>query len=502
MAELVELPFDQYQRYRTVGEIVEILKREAGMESPLRVLDVGGYNPTPGFPPLLIAEFLPGDITYVLDTVECKEPDYIQGDGIRLPFADEAFDVVISCDTLEHVVPEHRPAFIGELLRATRHFVILTAPFDKEETRLAERIFSEYVIRLGWVHGALTEHLVHGLPDREKVCALLNREGLAFISFPSGYLYNWLLMMIIKHHVLSLPDSAALHTMIDRLYNIAFAAGDQRAPAYREVFVIDKKGRKEALEIVQQCFAHAPNAMPWEDSWKIALLQLLTTLIDFGHRQLGLERVDINNPDAGGTAGKIWGARSVGQTFVCHQANLCRVDLLLATYARPAYHDLIFHLKESPAADEDLATVVLPAPQIQDNRWHSFRFPPLIGSRHRRFYFYVESPASSPDEGITVYKTCQPLEDGRCYENHQPVHGSLAFRTYYLPTRPEDEWMEEVERMRRVLSVCQRELEQKDQEIQILCELVDGFRRGRVMRLMLATEKLVHRLGARIGFKK
>src|SRR5262249_55505512 len=35
--------------------------------------------------------------------IEMSAPDLVQGDAQKLPFASESFDVVISCETIEHV---------------------------------------------------------------------------------------------------------------------------------------------------------------------------------------------------------------------------------------------------------------------------------------------------------------------------------------------------------------------------------------------------------------
>jgi hypothetical protein len=78
--ELIDLPFDQYQRYRITVEIIQILKKEKGA-GRLRILDVGGCansrNGKGSFMPLY--SFLPdGDLT-VVDIVEFKDPIYVKG---------------------------------------------------------------------------------------------------------------------------------------------------------------------------------------------------------------------------------------------------------------------------------------------------------------------------------------------------------------------------------------------------------------------------------------
>ncbi|MCF0440221.1 class I SAM-dependent methyltransferase [Klebsiella pneumoniae] len=51
----------------------------------------------------------------------------VKADGCMLPFKDDVFDVVMSCETLEHVPPEKRITFLGELCRVSRRLVFVTA---------------------------------------------------------------------------------------------------------------------------------------------------------------------------------------------------------------------------------------------------------------------------------------------------------------------------------------------------------------------------------------
>jgi SAM-dependent methyltransferase len=57
-------------------------------------------------------------------------------DALHLPFPDKTFDVVLSSETLEHVA--NPGAVISELLRVTRHYLILSTPAARDETTLEE----------------------------------------------------------------------------------------------------------------------------------------------------------------------------------------------------------------------------------------------------------------------------------------------------------------------------------------------------------------------------
>lgn len=248
----LNLPFDQYQRYRVVQRVVSRMRTA---DVPLKVLDVGGCAPdreSEGFLfPIRLC--LPKDETVVLDIVPGSFPDYVRGSGAALPFADGSFQVVVSCDTLEHIPVVEREAFIEDLLRVSSDSLILIAPFAQGVSEKAEQILDEYITKaLKVVHQALREHRMLGLPQREIVIDLLKARDLAFIDFPSGHVYNWLTMMLIKHHIISLLDSVELHRMVDLFYNLYFADKDERPPGYRHVFVISKRGNWRTLEAIKE----------------------------------------------------------------------------------------------------------------------------------------------------------------------------------------------------------------------------------------------------------
>ncbi len=105
-----QLPFDQYQRYRLVADLLGALR---GKHKPLEVLDVGGRT-------ALLRGFLTKDHITLVDIESSAERDLVLGDGTRLPFRDKSFDVVAAFDTLEHVPPQLRTAFVSECARVSR----------------------------------------------------------------------------------------------------------------------------------------------------------------------------------------------------------------------------------------------------------------------------------------------------------------------------------------------------------------------------------------------
>ena len=113
---LIDMPFDQFQRYKAVEEVIQIIKAESGKKH-LKILDVGGYyKNSEGQDTFPLKEFLSDDEITVLDIMDCQLPRYVKGDAVHMPFNPNTFDVLVSQDVLEHISPEEREKFLDNLL--------------------------------------------------------------------------------------------------------------------------------------------------------------------------------------------------------------------------------------------------------------------------------------------------------------------------------------------------------------------------------------------------
>jgi len=226
------------------------------------VLDVGGFYPTRrGFGILPLAHFLPQDQVCAIDLVAEPLPKYALANGLALPFGDRVFDLVVSCDTLEHIPPDARPVFLDELLRVANYYLVLIAPFESTGTCEAERVLHQYMSTHGMLSQPLSEHLKHGLPSRESLLDELNRRGLAAVDLADGYLPHWLTMMLLKH---TGSQPLRFQLELDRYYNQHFSSGDRREPAYRNVFVVAQPGGEALLPTISSALwpADAPSTTP------------------------------------------------------------------------------------------------------------------------------------------------------------------------------------------------------------------------------------------------
>lgn len=277
------LPFDQFQRYAAVAQVADAVR--AAMEKPrLRVLDVGGFHRTPdGRIMLPLVQFLSSDWAIVTDVADDVLPDYVRASGSALPFRSETFDLVVTCDTLEHLPPADRPAFIDELLRVATCCVLLVAPFDNEQTQRAERIVRDYLAANGCTHRQLEEHFEQGLPSVLQLRSQLAERQLTAIEFADGYLPNWLAMIMLH---LTPGTSLDFLAELDRFYNRHFSPEDRREPAYRRAFAIAKPGREDLLPTIAQTLDSRPSANFPEPDFAADLAALLKQAQSDEHARL------------------------------------------------------------------------------------------------------------------------------------------------------------------------------------------------------------------------
>jgi hypothetical protein len=148
------------------------------------VLDVGGRGHQ-------LARFLPGAS---LLTANIEPPADVIVDPKALPFGDGEFDVVTSCDVLEHMPAEARADHIAELVRVARRRLVLCCPYGSPEKNAAEREIGETVMReLGRTFDYLEEHIKYGFPSEEDVVGMVRAATptggvrcLYYGDYPSG----------------------------------------------------------------------------------------------------------------------------------------------------------------------------------------------------------------------------------------------------------------------------------------------------------------------------
>lgn len=254
--DLLRMPFDQYGRYKIIAEVADALR--AALAVPrLRILDIGGYQVDERFGERLpLTLFLPQDEIAALDTVASDLPGYYQGDGTALQFEDQAFDLVVSADTLEHIPADKRQQFVGELTRVSKHGVALVAPFFSHETELAEIVLYRYMVsELRYKHPFLQEHRDYGLPHVAETEQWLDELGYATATFPSGYVHSWLEMMVLRTLLWRLTGDDTLVGALEEYYNRVLFPLERREPAYRHLIVAAPHAAPLLVEVAQGTLA-------------------------------------------------------------------------------------------------------------------------------------------------------------------------------------------------------------------------------------------------------
>ena len=233
MIDPLELPFDQYQRYRFAADLLDEVRPSGASWS---ILDVGGRT-------ALLRAFLPRDRVTLVDLEASAEPGLVLGDGARMPFADRSFDVVTAFDTLEHVPSPLRAAFLAECLRVARTYVAIVGPYQdpavEESERLLQRFLKE---KLGVEHRYLEEHRHHGLPSRGEVEAQLASSGAVVASLGHGNLERWLALISLSLYMDYTHELRGVASRFFRFYNTHLYASDHAAPVYRHAVVAGLRG--------------------------------------------------------------------------------------------------------------------------------------------------------------------------------------------------------------------------------------------------------------------
>ncbi len=227
------LPFDLYQRYRFAGDIVSELQ-------PGSILDAGGNLGDEGGHLAVSSDFFSSGDHYPdkivsTDLRHCDHPDHFPGNALSLPFPDASFEMVVSLDVLEHIPPQFRRQFLGELDRVSSEWILLAAPFSSPEVDKAESaLVSELGLRF------LNEHSELGLPEESLVTDFFKSgKGRNILRFENGNLLHWFRMLPLTQMVFAMHNYR-LFSSFNRHYNDNYYTGDCVSPGYRTFFLISR----------------------------------------------------------------------------------------------------------------------------------------------------------------------------------------------------------------------------------------------------------------------
>jgi SAM-dependent methyltransferase len=231
----LHLPFDRYQRYRLVADVLERLREGGGA---LGVLEVGGGQ---------------GAIRDFLDEVTVADGgafENVPGDAAALPFGDGSFDFVASVDAFGRVAPAAREGYLSELRRVARKGVLLASPFEGSGVREAQELaggFSRYLD--GRERGRAEEPAEHVLPDLGATRTFYEGLGDSVTVLPNGYLPHWLTMTCVVSYGARGEDGLSRTVReANHFYNRFLYEHDNVEPCYRYVIVALKEPAPARLE--------------------------------------------------------------------------------------------------------------------------------------------------------------------------------------------------------------------------------------------------------------
>jgi len=232
--DLMNLPFDLFTRDFLIQKLINSIRKNN--DESLKILDVGGRAGN-------LRDFLPNDEIYILDIRRGEESNYVIGDISHAPYKDFSFDVVVSSDVYEHIPNEDREKVVHEMLRISKNYIILGAPFESKEVADAEIKACNYFREIvGEPHPWLKEHIENGLPSQKKFEEFLQSTGVDFLTIKTNNVSNWLLFQLFIFYAYKYGIPAEKVSRIYRYYNENFIdLGDFLEPTYRKIYLFSKK---------------------------------------------------------------------------------------------------------------------------------------------------------------------------------------------------------------------------------------------------------------------
>ena len=241
--EITPVTLDSALRYREAIELIRPLHRPG-----LRILEVGSGAGG-------VTDFLRAPVTGVdpsFERTEDRATSYLHRVEARadaLPFADGAFDVVLSLEMLEHIPPAERDAVLSEMLRvlAGGGRLVLTFPADEPAARADRALNERFRRRYGTDHPWVIEHITEGVPATDEVVARLRAlvdGGGAVTVRKHDPTRAWLLRQLIysAHAWYHTAFLAGLHSRAGATLLFRLWPRLRSSEYYRSIVVVDRSG--------------------------------------------------------------------------------------------------------------------------------------------------------------------------------------------------------------------------------------------------------------------
>ncbi len=178
--------------------------------------------------------------------------DQVLGDVRDLQFADNSFDAVVALDVLEHLSPGDRTQAVREICRVARARAVIACPAGEAalegDRRLAARFEAHGLECPGW----LAEHLENGFPEADELAAAASDYGQVRVEGNEN-IHAHERLIYAEHQPLPAVALRLICRPLEWLLRshrpqarrlaqrlLAIARGQDRAPAYRCVLVVDR----------------------------------------------------------------------------------------------------------------------------------------------------------------------------------------------------------------------------------------------------------------------
>ena len=151
------------------------------------ILDVGSGSAKCG---LLSARGSVFATDIVLPGFRMKEDiPFVQADGVRLPFPDQAFDCTTCLDVFEHLPVASRQTLAAEVIRTAKKKAIFGMPIGERARQQDQFLQGLHIRRFGYPFGPLVKHLANPVAQVEEIEQAVRqtagRRLLSLHSFPS-----------------------------------------------------------------------------------------------------------------------------------------------------------------------------------------------------------------------------------------------------------------------------------------------------------------------------
>lgn len=235
--QLLQIDFDQFHRYAALTVLLKplLLQWQKRESRPLRLLEVGSHslNLLPAFLAPIPVEIVRADIEPGL-AGDLGPYVTIQKDA-PFPFANDAFDVAVAMEVLEHIPAEDRTFAMGEWVRVASKGVFFSCPNGKRVRKLEGRADADFQARHGRQHPWLEEHERFGWPTRREVMMLCETIGITCQRFYNSPLAEWLPLLLATEQIFEKGDQALTKRFNEMLNLRPFRAFIQE-PGYRTLY--------------------------------------------------------------------------------------------------------------------------------------------------------------------------------------------------------------------------------------------------------------------------